>query len=59
VLNITFKDNNSFTLFIGSPALTKPAYVRLAGKKEVYWVDEPLFKQINLDAGYWLAPEKG
>ena len=56
---LSFKDNSSFTLLIGSPAVTKPAYVRLADKNEVYMVDEPLLKQINLDIGYWLAPEKG
>jgi len=56
---LTFKDNSSFTMLIGSPALTKPAYVRLEDKKEVYWVDEPLFKQINLDSGSWLALEEG
>ena len=56
---LTFKDNSSFTLLIGSPAVTKPAYVRLADKNEVYMVDEPLLKQINLDIGYWLAPEEG
>jgi len=56
---LTFKDNSSFTLLIGAPALTKPAYVRLADKNEVYMVDEPLLKQINLDTGSWLAPEEG
>jgi hypothetical protein len=56
---LTFKDNSSFTLLIGSPAVTKPAYVRLADKNEVYMVDEPLLKQINLDTGYWLASEEG
>ena len=56
---LTFKDNSSITLLIGSPALTKPAYVRLANEKEVYMVDEPLLKQINLDADSWLAPEEG
>lgn len=56
---LTFKDNSSFALLIGSPALTKPAYVRLEDKKEVYWVDDPLFKQINLDSGTWLAPKEG
>jgi hypothetical protein len=56
---LTFKDNSSITLLIGSPALTKPAYVRLANGKEVYMVDEPLLKQINLDADSWLAPEEG
>ena len=56
---LTFKDNSSFILLIGSPALTKPAYVRLADKTEVYMVDEPQFKQINLDTGSWLAPAEG
>jgi hypothetical protein len=56
---LTFKDNSSITLLIGSPALTKPAYVRLANENEVYMVDEPLLKQINLDADSWLAPEEG
>ena len=56
---LTFKDSSSFTLLIGSPALTKPAYVRLANEKEVYMVDEPLLKQINLDTGTWLAPVEG
>jgi hypothetical protein len=56
---LSFKDNSSFTLLIGSPAVTKPAYVRFADKNEVYMVDEPLLKQINLDTGYWLAPEEG
>jgi hypothetical protein len=56
---LTFKDKSSLTMLIGSPALTKPAYVRLADKKEVYWIDDPLFKQINLNSGTWLALEKG
>jgi hypothetical protein len=56
---LTFKDNSSYTLLIGAPALTKPAYVRLAGNNEVYKVDNPLFKQINMDLGSWLAPEEG
>ena len=56
---LTFKDKSSITLLIGSPALTKPAYVRLANGKEVYMVDEPLLKQINLDADSWLAPVEG
>jgi hypothetical protein len=56
---LTFKDNNSITLLIGSPALTKPAYVRLANENEVYMVDEPLLKQINLNTDIWLAPEEG
>lgn len=56
---LKFKDNSSFTLLIGSPALTKPAYVRLAEKNTVYSVDEPLLKQINLYADSWLAPQEG
>jgi len=56
---LTFKDKSSVTLLIGSPALTKPAYVRLVDQNEVYMVDEPLFKQINLDASSWLAPKEG
>jgi len=56
---LTFKDKSSYTLLIGTPAITKPAYVRLADKNQVYMVDEPLFRQINLDASSWLAPEEG
>ena len=56
---LTFKDKSSVSLLIGSPALTKPAYVRLVDQNEVYMVDEPLFKQINLDASSWLAPKEG
>lgn len=52
---LTFKDRSSFTILIGAPALTKPAYVRLAGSKEVYWVDESLFKNISLGKAFWLA----
>jgi len=55
---LTFKDDSSVTLFIGSPAITKPAYVRISGSKEVYMVDEPLLKQISLDTNSWLAPEE-
>jgi hypothetical protein len=56
---LTFKDNSSYTLLIGTPAITKPAYVRLANKKQVYRIDEPLLQQINLDSDYWLAPKEG
>lgn len=56
---LTFKDNSSYTLLIGTPAITKPAYVRLADKSQVYKVDEPLFMKISLNAGSWLAPEEG
>jgi hypothetical protein len=56
---LTFKDRSSHTLLIGTPAITKPAYVRLAGKDQVYKVDDPLLRQINLDISSWLAPEEG
>jgi hypothetical protein len=56
---MTFKDNSSYTLMVGTPAITKPAYIRLAGKSQVYKVDEPLLMQISLDAGSWLAPKEG
>jgi hypothetical protein len=56
---LTFKDNSSYTLLIGTPAITKPAYVRLANKKQVYRIDEPLLKQINLDSDSWLAAKEG
>ena len=56
---LTFKDKSSYTMLIGTPAITKPAYVRLADKNKVYRVDEPLFKQLNLDRASWLAPEEG
>ena len=56
---LTFKDKKSYTLLIGTPAVTKPAYVRLADKKQVYKVDEPLLRNINLDSASWLAPEEG
>jgi hypothetical protein len=56
---LTFKDNSSYTLLIGTPAITKPVYVRLADKNQVYKVDEPLFMKISLDAASWLAFEEG
>ena len=56
---LTFKDNSSFTFLIGAPALTKPTYIRLAKQNEVFMVDEPLLKQINLDSSSWLAPKQG
>jgi len=58
-VNLVFKDDTSVTLLIGSPALTKPAYVRIAEKNMVYMVEEPMLKQISLDTGSWLVPEKG
>ena len=56
---LTFKDKKSYTMLIGTPAITKPAYVRLADKHQVYMVDEPLFRKINLNTSFWLAPEEG
>jgi hypothetical protein len=56
---LTFKDKSSYTLLIGKPAITKPAYVRFADKNQVYRVEEPMIRQIKLDAGSWLAPEEG
>ena len=56
---LTFKDNSSFTMLIGKPAITKPAYVRLAGQNQVYKVEEPMLGQISLDVDSWLALEEG
>jgi hypothetical protein len=56
---LTFKDNSSYTLLIGTPAITKPVYIRLTGNKLVYKVDEPLLMQISLNVDSWLAPEEG
>lgn len=56
---LTFKDNSSYTLLLGTPALTKPAYLRHADTSQVYIADEPLLKQISLDEESWLAPEEG
>jgi len=55
---LTFKDNSSYSLLIGSPALTKPAYVRHVDTNPVYIADEPMLKQIDLDTGSWLAPKE-
>jgi hypothetical protein len=56
---LTFKDNNSYILLIGTPSITKPVYIRLAGNNLVYKVDEPLLMQISLNVDSWLAPEEG
>jgi hypothetical protein len=53
---LTFKDNSTYTLFIGIPALTKPAYIRSANANQVYSADEPLLHVINLDGSSWHAP---
>jgi hypothetical protein len=58
-VTLTFKDKKSYTLLIGTPAVTKPAYVRLVDENRVFKIDEPLFRQINLDTASWLAPEEG
>lgn len=56
---MTFKDNSSYTMLIGTPAITKPVYIRLAEKKHVYRVDDPVLRQINLDSDSWRAPKEG
>ena len=56
---LTFKDKSSYTLLIGKPSITKPAYIRFTDKNQVYRVEEPLISQIKLDAGSWRAPEEG
>lgn len=56
---LTFKDNSSYTMLIGAPALTRPAYLRFADRNQVYRIEEPLLRQINLDAQSWIAPKKG
>ena len=52
---LTFKDSSSYIMLIGTPALTKTAYIRLADNNQVYGSDEPLLRQINLDSDSWLA----
>lgn len=56
---LTFKDNSSNTLLIGTPAITKPVYIRLAGNTLVYKIDAPLLMQISLNIDSWLAPKEG
>jgi predicted metal-binding transcription factor (methanogenesis marker protein 9) len=56
---LTFKDNTSFTLLLGTPAITKPIYVRRADTKEVFAVDESLLRQISLKSNSWLAAVQG
>jgi len=58
-VTLTFKDNSSYTMLIGAPALTRPTYLRFADRYQVYRVDEPILRQINLDGDSWLAPEEG
>jgi len=55
---LTFKDSSSYNLLIGTPALTKPAYLRHASTNQVYSVDEPLLRQLNLDPDSWLSREE-
>jgi hypothetical protein len=54
-VTLTFKDGSFYTLLIGTPGITKPVYVRIADKNRIFWIDEPLLKQINLDSNSWLA----
>jgi len=56
---LSFKDNSSYTMLIGTPAITQPAYLRFADRNQVYRIDEPLLRQINLDAESWVAPKEG
>jgi len=56
---LTFKDKSTYTLLIGTPAITKPAYIRLADKYQVYRIDEPMLWTLDLDAESWLAPKEG
>ena len=58
-VTLTFKDNSSYTMLIGAPALTRPTYLRFAERYQVYRVDEPILRQINLNGDSWLAPEEG
>jgi hypothetical protein len=59
-VTLTFKDNSSYTMLIGAPAITKPAYLRFVDRSQVYRVDEPVLRQINLDGDSWLAlPDEG
>ena len=58
-VGLTFKDNSSNTLLIGTPAVTKPVYIRLAGNNLVYKIDAPLLMQISLNIDSWLAPKEG
>jgi hypothetical protein len=57
-VTLTFKDKSSYTMLIGVPAITRPIYLRFADRYQVYKVDEPIFRQINLDRESWLAPEE-
>ena len=58
-VGLTFKDNSSYTLLIGIPALTKPVYLRTAGTDQVYSTEVPLLRRIDLAAASWLAPDEG
>ena len=56
---LTFKDKSSFTLLVGIPTKSKSTYIRLSNKEQVYRIDSPFLKQINLDSDFWLAPKEG
>ena len=57
-VTLTFKDKSSYTMLIGVPAITRPIYLRFADRYQVYKVDDPIIRQINLDRESWLAPEE-
>jgi len=58
-VTLTFKDNSSYTMLIGAPALTRPTYLRFADREQVYRVDEPQLRQLSLDRDSWVAPREG
>jgi len=59
-VTLTFKDSSSYTMLIGAPAITRPTYLRFADRSQVYRVEDPVLRQINLDGDSWLAlPEEG
>ena len=53
-VTLTFKDKSSYTMLIGVPAITRPIYLRFADRYQVYKVDDPIIRQINLDRESWL-----
>ena len=56
---LIFMDNSSYTLLIGTPAITRPVYLRFKGSNMVYKIDEPLFRQISLIADSWRTHGEG
>jgi len=57
-VTLTFKDNSSYTMLIGAPALTRPTYLRFADREQVYRVDVPQLRQLSLDGDSWVAPRE-